>query len=104
MAADKKNKQTSSSTSRIQKDLPDESVGGINNKSSRLPLGERRFLALTKVLHWTGGFYLIVLASFCVAYICWGIVPSTELLILMTLPGYVITTIIGAIVGSSIDR
>ena len=66
--------------------------------------GSGVFLTLTKVLHWTGGLYLLFLASFCIAYIGWQIVPSTEILILMTLPGYVITTVIGAIVGSAIDR
>ena len=102
MASDRKNKQTSSSTSRIQEPLPDDGIEV--EKKSRLPLGERRFLALTKVLHWTGGLYLLFIASFCVAYFVWRIVPPIEILILMTLPGYVITTIIGAIVGSAIDR
>lgn len=73
-------------------------------KSILPPLREQRFLTLTKVLYWTGGLYLIFIASFCVAYFIWRIVPPVEILILMTLPGYVITTIIGAIVGSAIDR
>ena len=102
MKANQKNKQTSSSTSRLQKPPPDESIE--DEEKSDLRLGELRFWELTRALRWTGGFYLAVLASFCIAYIGWQIVPSTEILILMTLPGYVITTIIGAIVGSAIDR
>ena len=96
-------KQTSSAKIRIQKPVPDESIREVN-KSPDVPLTKMRFAALNWVLRLFALLYVLVLFAFCVSFIVFGIVPSTEILVLMTLPGYILATIVGAFVGSSIDR